>query len=257
MCGRFELDASRCDVEQAFNVWIENDFPPRYNIAPTQPILVIKAPEAYRDETSNKPRHDAILARWGFIPAWTKQPDHWPLTFNIRSETVCVKKSFTNALRHHRVIIPASGFYEWQKRTNGKSQPYYISRHDKSLIGFAGLMETWSGTEGSQVDTVAILTCAAKPPLSTIHHRMPVMVDEKDIERWLDCRNFRPEDVMDIVQNVLSPEIMDVFPVSDKINNASYLGADVKKEISLSLSPKNDNEKKGKNLKNKHQLDLF
>lgn len=256
MCGRFELDASRCEVEKAFNAWIEHDFPPRYNIAPTQPILVIKAPEAYRDKTSNKPDHDGILVRWGFIPAWTKQPDRWPLTFNIRSETVRVKKSFNNALCYHRVIIPATGFYEWQKRTKGKSQPYYIGASDKSVIGFAGLMETWSGKEGSQVDTAAILTCMATPPLSAIHHRMPVIVQKKDIERWLDCRNFKPDDVMDIVQGILVKE-MDVFPVSDKVNNVANLGFDVKSKISLSLSPKNDNKKKGKNLKNKHQLDLF
>ena len=256
MCGRFELDAGRREVEQAFDARIEDDFPARYNIAPTQPILVIKAPEAFREATSNMPRHDALLVRWGFIPAWTKQPDQWPLTFNIRAETVAIKRSFKNALRHHRVIIPATGFYEWKKRTDGKSQSYYIGLSDKTIIGFAGLMETWSGKEGSQVDTAAIITCAAKAPLKSIHHRMPVIVQKKDVERWLDCRNFRPDEVIDIARDPVIGEF-DVFPVSGKINNTAYLGSDVKEKIDLCRPTESDNEKKVKNLQNKSQLDLF
>lgn len=256
MCGRFELDTSRSDVAKTFDALIESDFPARYNIAPTQPIMVIKAPEAYRDPLSNKPKHDAELVRWGFIPSWTKNPDLWPLTFNIRSETVAVKKSFTNALKHHRVIIPATGFYEWKKAGHGKSQPYHIGFNDNSVIGFAGLMETWSGSEGSQIDTAAIITTQAKPPLDEIHHRMPVIVRQEDVERWLDCRNFRPDDVMDILKN--SPlDGMEIFPISDKINNAAYLGKDVKEKVSLDCPKKQFDQKQGKTLHNKKQLDLF
>lgn len=251
MCGRFSLNATANEVAQQFDAWIEEKFPYRYNISPTQPILVIRSPEAYRDGTSNLPCHDAMLARWGFIPAWSKEPDRWPLTFNIRSETVAEKKSFTNALKHHRVIIPATGFYEWKKDKKGKSQPFFIKPHDTSIIGFAGLMETWSGKEGSQVDTAAILTCASKPPLSSIHHRMPVIVRQQDVERWLDCRNFRPVDVIDILKKPQVEEL-EVFPVSDKINNPSYMGDDVQNRITLP-----ENEKKNRNAMNKRQLDLF
>ena len=273
MCGRYELAASKNEVAYAFDAWIEEDFPKRYNIAPTQPILVVKAPEAYRDRFSNKPEHDAVLVRWGFIPSWTKNPDQWPLTFNIRSETVAVKKSFTNALRHHRVIIPATGFYEWKKQPHGKSQPYHVAFNDNAIIGFAGLMETWSGREGSQIDTAAILTTEAKAPLAEIHHRMPVIVRKKDIERWLDCRNYRPADIMDILKNTPAEELH-VFPVSDKINNANYHYRDVKDRISVvdenndtgdrlnhkaekQQNEKPDDRKQGKTLKNKDQLDLF
>ena len=263
MCGRYELDASKDEVANAFDAWIEEDFPKRYNIAPTQPILVIKAPEAYRDALSNKPKHDALLVRWGFIPGWTKNPDQWPLTFNIRSETVAVKKSFTNALRHHRVIIPATGFYEWKKQSRGRSQPYHAALDDHSIIGFAGLMETWSGSEGSQIDTAAILTTEAKSPLSEIHHRMPVIVRREDIDRWLDCRNFRPADVMDILKNTPAGHLQ-VFPVSDKINNAAYSGSDVKERIKpvkdsgdKAQQQNNKDQKQGKSPKNKDQFDLF
>ncbi|MBI0003225.1 SOS response-associated peptidase [Bartonella sp. M0177] len=263
MCGRYELDASKSEVANAFDAWIEEDFPKRYNIAPTQPILVIKAPEAYRDTLSNKPKHDALLVRWGFIPGWTKNPDQWPLTFNIRSETVAVKKSFTNALRHHRVIIPATGFYEWKKQSRGRSQPYHAALDDHSIIGFAGLMETWSGSEGSQIDTAAILTTEAKSSLAEIHHRMPVIVRREDIDRWLDCRNFRPADVMDILKNTPAEQLQ-VFPVSDKINNAAYSGSDVKDRINpvedsgdKAQQQNSEDQKQGKSPKNKDQFDLF
>ena len=263
MCGRYELDASKNEVANAFDAWIEEDFPKRYNIAPTQPILVIKAPEAYRDALSNKPKHDALLVRWGFIPGWTKNPDQWPLTFNIRSETVAVKKAFTNALRHHRVIIPATGFYEWKKQSRDRSQPYHAALDDHSIIGFAGLMETWSGSEGSQIDTAAILTTEAKSPLAEIHHRMPVIVRREDIDRWLDCRNFRPADVMDILKNTPA-EHLHVYPVSDKINNAAYSRSDVKERINpvedsgdKAQQQNNKDQKRGKSPKNKDQFDLF
>ena len=268
MCGRYELEASKNEVANAFDAWIEEDFPKRYNIAPTQPILVIKAPEAYRDALSNRPKHDGLLVRWGFIPGWTKNPDQWPLTFNIRSETVAVKKSFTNALRHHRVIIPATGFYEWKKQSRGRSQPYHASLDDHSIIGFAGLMETWNGREGSQIDTAAILTTEAKSPLAEIHHRMPVIVRREDVDRWLDCRNFRPADVMDILKNTPAERLY-VYPVSDKINNAAYFGKDVQERLVVNEEQKNKRgtqtdkvrkqqvEKQGKTLKNKDQFDLF
>ena len=251
MCGRFALNASVNEVAQEFDAWIEESFPHRYNISPTQPILIIRAPEAYRDKTSNRPRYDSMLARWGFIPAWTKDPDRWPLTFNIRAETVAEKKSFTNALKHHRVIIPATGFYEWKKGARGKSQPFYIQSGKNEVIGFAGLMETWSGQEGSQVDTAAIITSAAKAPLSAIHHRMPVIIKRQDYERWLDCRNYRPSDVLDILQQS-NVEQLEMFPVSEKINSATYLGDDVQNHIVLQ-----DNKNKDKTTKNTRQLDLF
>ncbi|MHC5306785.1 SOS response-associated peptidase [Bartonella sp. LJL80] len=251
MCGRFSICATARLVGEAFGAWIEGEFPYRYNIAPTQPILLIRSPESYRDSRSNLPPHDMMLARWGFIPAWTKQPDSWPLTFNIRAETVSEKKSFRNALHYHRVIVPATGFYEWKKAPNAKSQPFYIHQKEGSIIGFAGLMETWSGAEGSQVDTAAILTCAAKPPLSALHRRMPVVVRRADVARWLDCRRYRPDDVMDILQRS-SIEDLAYHAVSDKINNGAYLGSDVQDAILLQETEKSA----GKETENK-QFDLF
>lgn len=255
MCGRFSLTSSNSEVANSFSAFVEDDFPARFNIAPTQPILIIRAPESYRDKQSNTPPHDSQLARWGFIPAWTKQPETWPLTFNIRAETVLEKKSFRNALHYHRIIIPASGFYEWKKGTHKKSQPYFIQPNQqethRELIGFAGLMETWSGADGSQIDTAAIFTHASKPPLSTIHHRSPVILQKNDRDRWLDCRNFRPADVMDILTKSVETD-WKIDPISDKVNNASYMGADIQNPIEIP----NHNDKT-KTPTNNDQFNLF
>ena len=161
MCGRFTLLADSAKIENEFGAILPAAIPPLYNIAPTQPILTIKSPESTRPFQSNLPPHMALLARWGFIPAFVKEPDKWPLTINIRAETVHIKKSFKNALNHRRILIPASGFFEWKRRTGKENQPYYIYPQDKEIIGLAGLMESWSGADGTEIDTAGIITIAA------------------------------------------------------------------------------------------------
>lgn len=114
MCGRFSLTASRQEVEALLAAIIGEDFPPRYNIAPTQPILMVVAGET-PPPGSNRPDRVGRLVRWGFIPAWVKDPNDFPLMFNIRSETAAEKNSFRAALHHRRGLVPASGFYEWRR----------------------------------------------------------------------------------------------------------------------------------------------
>lgn len=253
MCGRFTLLAERERLIEIFSVLLEGEMPPRYNIAPTQPILIIKAPETVRPIHSNMPPHEAILVRWGFIPAFVKEPEKWPLTFNIRSETVAQKKSFRNALHYRRIIIPASGFFEWQKRRGKKSGPHYITRCDNDLIGFAGLMETWSGANGSEVDTAAIITTAANDDLKVIHHRMPVMLEPKDFSRWLDFRNWRPDEVLDCLKPAANG-FLKITSVSEKVNDARYMGPDV---ITPADIGHDDAAAKSKKKRNDGQLSLF
>ncbi|EJF90644.1 SOS response-associated peptidase [Bartonella tamiae] len=232
MCGRFALNATASDVGKTFDALMDQEFPPRLNISPTQPIIIIKSPEAYRSKQSNLGKYDSGLVRWGFIPSWIKDPNQWPLTVNIRSETVMEKKSFRNALKYHRIIIPATGFYEWKKNSFGLSQPYYIHRKNKSLLGFAGLMEAWSGIEGSQIDTAAILTRQAVPPFSNIHRRMPVMVYHEDIDFWLDWRNYHPSEIKYIFEKS-QREDFDIYPISRKINDPHYFGEDAHVKITI------------------------
>ena len=130
MCGRFSLTASPQEVADLLGLEEIDAFPPRYNIAPTQPVLMaVDGPSGKRE---------AVLVRWGLVPSWVKDPADFTLLLNARSETAATKPSFRNAMRHRRVLIPASGFYEWQKQGRTK-QPYYIAAKEGGLLAIAGL----------------------------------------------------------------------------------------------------------------------
>lgn len=230
MCGRFALTGGRDKVEAFFAAAVDEDFPPRFNIAPTQPVLAVRLPESGRRQNSNLLPFDAVPVRWGFIPAWVKQPETWPLTFNIRAETVGSKRSFRAALHDRRVIIPASGFYEWKRQPDGVAQPFFIRPREQELIGFAALMETWSGADGSEIDTAGIITTWANAALKCLHPRMPVVLERAAFARWLDVRGSRPAEVMTLLK-AAPDDFFEAVPVSDKINNARYHGSDVQEPV--------------------------
>lgn len=231
MCGRFSITATKEDVEELFGVDGVDDFPPRYNIAPTQPILMVK--QGPRPEPgSNRPVREAQLVRWGLIPSWVKDVKAFPLLINARSETVIEKASFRAAIRHRRTLVPASGFYEWH-RTGGKSvQAYWVRPRHGGLVAFAGLMETYLAPDGSEIDTGAILTAESNKSFMPIHDRMPVVIEEKDFTRWLDCRDVEPRQVADLFH---APDdgFFDAIPVSDKVNKVANMGPDVQDRINL------------------------
>ncbi len=162
------------------------NFPPRHNIAPTQPIPVVIV--------ENGVRHFRLM-RWGLLPAWVKDPRSFTLLINARAETVREKPAFRNAIRRRRCLIPADGYYEW--RAEGpRKRPYFIHRRSGTPIGLAGLAETWIGPNGEELDTVAIVTAPASADLAVLHHRAPVTIEAEDFERWLDCRDDTAETVM-------------------------------------------------------------
>ncbi len=177
MCGRFVLTSPPEALRAAFGYAERPNFPARYNIAPTQPVAVVLAEQ--------NARHFRLM-RWGFVPAWVKDPRAFALVINARAETVRDKPAFRNAIRRRRCLIPADGYYEW--RTVGSDKyPYFIYPRDDRPFGFAAIAETWSGPNGEEVDTVAIVTAAARGELATLHHRVPVTIDPVDAARWLDC----------------------------------------------------------------------
>ncbi len=199
MCGRFSLLQSPEEVEAFFALDGLEAFPPRYNIAPTQPILTVTAAPP-REPGSNRPDREAHLARWGLLPSWVKDPKDFPLLINARSETAAEKASFRAAMRHRRALIPASGFYEWKRdKATGRSQAYWIRPADGGVVAFGGLAETWMSPDGSELDTAAILTTASSPAIAFIHDRMPVTIMPEDFSRWLDCRTLEPRDVADLL----------------------------------------------------------
>jgi putative SOS response-associated peptidase YedK len=184
MCGRFVITTPPAALRQVFGYAEQPNFPPRFNIAPTQPVPIVLI--------DNGERHFRLV-RWGLIPPWVKDPRKFTLLINARSETVLEKPAFKNAIKRRRCLIPADGYYEWHT-SDGRKRPYFIHRHDDQPMGFAGLAESWMGPNGEELDTVAIVTTAASADLSVLHHRVPVTIRPGDFERWLDCRGFDTED---------------------------------------------------------------
>jgi putative SOS response-associated peptidase YedK len=229
MCGRFALTATP-DQTAAFAGLAElEDFPARYNIAPTQPILSVVAGEP-RAPGSNLPDRRALLMRWGLIPAWVKDPRDFPLLINARSESAAEKASFKVAMRHRRVLIPASGFYEWKRSGSNLLQAYWVRPRQGGIVAFAGLMETWSEPGGSEIDTGAILTTSANADVADVHDRMPVVIQPEHFSAWLDCRTREPRDVA----NLLRPTeegLFEAVPVSDRVNKVANVGPDIQERV--------------------------
>ena len=181
MPGRYFLSAAPADVAAEFEVDVCDDFPPRWNIAPTQPVAVIHIDERRRRAYG--------LMRWGFIPGWAKKDWHERMAgkplINARSETAAEKPTFRHAWKRRRCLLPASGYYEWRAE-NGARQPWRLAGADGGLLAFAGLWETALDPDGGEMDTVAILTTAPGPDIAPLHHREPVVIPPQEYRRWLD-----------------------------------------------------------------------
>lgn len=252
MCGRFALVQGPETVEEAFGLDRVEPFPPRYNIAPTQPILIVAAGPR-REPGSNLPERQALLARWGFVPAWVKEPGRFPLLINARVETAAAKASFKAAMRHRRVLVPASGFYEWKGTGRKDAQPYWVRPKGGGVVAFGGLMETWAEPGGAEIDTAAILTCAANSQIAHIHERMPVVVRPQHFSRWLDCVGNEPRDVADIVQPV-EPGFFEAIPVSGLVNKVANSGPQLQEPVEIAPD---EREEEPRDTAGGGQLSLF
>ncbi|MBC8123110.1 MAG: SOS response-associated peptidase [Gemmatimonadaceae bacterium] len=209
MCGRFTLSQSPEAIAEAFALTAPIAVEPRYNIAPTQDVLTVRATAEGRS---------AIAVRWGLVPSWSKDPSIGARMINARSETVAEKPSFRSALRSRRCLVVADGFYEWQK-AEGKKKPYYICLEDSRVFAFAGLWER-SGEAGKEIETCTIITTAANELMMPIHERMPVILDAPNYEDWLDPDEQRAEAVLPLLRPY-SPSSMVAFPVSTLVNSPS------------------------------------
>ena len=176
MCGRFVITSPPDALRQLFAYVEQPNFPPRHNIAPTQPVPVVIIEQSAR--------HFKLM-RWGLVPSWVKDPRKFSLLINARSETVLERPAFKNAIRRRRCLVPADGYYEWQAG-GGRKRPFFVYRRDREPFALAALAETWIGPNGEEVDTVAIVTCPASRDLAVLHPRMPVVIAPADFERWLE-----------------------------------------------------------------------
>jgi len=179
MCGRYVITSPADAVRALFDYDERPNFPPRYNVAPTQPIPIVRLADGKRA---------FALVRWGFLPAWVKDPKTFSLLVNARGESVLDKPAFRNAMRRRRCLVPADGFYEWgAAAAGGAKRPYFVRPRSGGPIAFAGLWETWTGPNGEEVDTAAIVTTRGNVALAPIHDRMPVIVAPEAFNLWLDC----------------------------------------------------------------------
>ena len=211
MCGRFTLSQPAEAIAEVFQLNEVPSLEPRYNIAPTQLVpTVLRSPE-------QQLRRQCHLLRWGLIPSWAKDPAMGARLINARSETVAEKPSFRAAFRHRRCLVVADGFYEWQRQER-KKQPFYFRLQNGQPFAFAGLWEHWKDADGETIETCTILTTEANDVLRPIHDRMPVILDPKDYDLWLDPAVQKSEPL----QHLLRPyqaEAMTSYPVSTKVNN--------------------------------------
>jgi putative SOS response-associated peptidase YedK len=213
MCGRYRLSRRKQLLEEQFTTdpWAD-DWEPRYNIAPTQPVPVIR-------QDPKQPVRRLSLVRWGLIPPWAKDTSGAAGMINARSETAATKPAFRDALRLRRCLIPADGFYEWQ-RTGKAKQPFCFEVQDGQLFAFAGLWDRWRDPSGNTLETCSILTTTPNDLTAPIHDRMPVILDPDGYDLWLDP-GMRDVSVASELLKPYDARQMCCYPVSIRINHVA------------------------------------
>jgi len=222
MCGRFALRTEAKSLAKQFQVTEAPTIEARYNIAPTQSILAVKATPDGREMNWFK---------WGLVPSWAKDASMGARLINARSETVTEKPAFRDAFKRRRCLIPSDGFFEWQ-RIGSKKQPFFFHLKDGQPFGFAGLWDSWTGEDGKIIESCTILTTTANEVLAPVHDRMPVIVHVEDYELWLD-EDMRTQKLLkDLLQPYPADEITS-YPVSTLVNNIRRQGADLIEQLPL------------------------
>lgn len=213
MCGRYRLSRRKQILEEHFDsVSGEEDWTPRYNIAPTQPVPIIR-------QHPKEPVRRVSLVRWGLIPSWSKDSSASAKMINARSETAATLPAFRDAMKSRRCIIPADGFYEWVRTAKAK-QPYCFEVDDGELFAFAGLWDRWKDPSGNWVKTCSILTTTPNAVTSAVHDRMPVILDPDSYDLWLDP-GMRDVGVASELLKPCDAQLMRCYPVSTRINRVA------------------------------------
>ncbi|MEW5962246.1 MAG: SOS response-associated peptidase [Pseudomonadota bacterium] len=221
MCSRYSLTSPPEAVRATFRYDNEERFPPRYNIAPTQPVAIVR--------TASSGKREFALVRWGLIPSWVKDPATFSTLINARSETAVSKPSFRAAMRHRRCLVPADAYYEWTG-PQGAKQPHMVRLAKGGPFGIAGIWEHWLGPDGSEIETMAILTTTASRSLAWLHDRMPVIVPPEAYELWLDCRSGSARDA----EALLVPArdgLLETIAISPRLNNPRNEGPEVQAPV--------------------------
>jgi putative SOS response-associated peptidase YedK len=219
MCGRFVLRASPDQLAELFDLQEEPMVAPRYNIAPSQPVAIVRVnPQTQQREWTH--------TLWGLIPSWSKDPTIGQKMINARSDGVAEKPSFRAAFKRRRCLIPASGFYEWKQTGDGK-EPHFITSAAGEPLAFAGLWEQWTGGDGVELQTCTILTTDANELVTPLHNRMPVIIAPEDYSLWLGSGRDETPAYLSQLQHLLRPyssELMKEYAVSKYVNNVRNEG---------------------------------
>lgn len=213
MCGRYRLSRRKQIIEESFDTspW-EGDWEPRYNIAPMQPVPVIR-------QHPKEPIRQISNMRWGLVTHWAKDASGAARTINARSETAAEKPAFRDPMKFRRCLIPADGFYEWAGK-NGSKQPYCFEVKEGELFAFAGLWDGWKDSAGQWMRTCTILTTTPNAVTSPVHDRMPVILDRESYDLWLDPGMTNVQ----VVSELLKPfdaRLMRCYPVSGRVNHVA------------------------------------
>jgi len=210
MCSRYNLTSPPEAVRATFAYRDKPNFPPRYNIAPTQIVGVVCLDE--EGERRFKPM------RWGLLPAFVKDAKSAPTLINARAEGIATKPSFRQAFARRRCLLPADGFYEWTGAKRAR-RPFLLRPRQGGLIAFAGIWERWRDQEGAETDTVAIITCAANASVTPLHDRMPVVLDQKQHATWLDCEGTAVDTALALLRPA-ADDLLEAIEMDPKINDS-------------------------------------
>ncbi len=212
MCGRFTLTVNPAELQDKFSAYnFPAMFAPRFNIAPTQPVLAIP----------NDDKFTADFFIWGLIPMWAKDPEIGNRLINARGETLAEKPSFRGSYRHKRCLILADGFYEWKTFGNRKTKtPYYIHMQDRKPFAIAGLWDHWESPDGSSIKSCTIITTTPNELMGAIHDRMPVILHPRDYAKWLDPAPQTSENLQPLIKP-FPADAMTAYPVSTLVNKAT------------------------------------
>jgi putative SOS response-associated peptidase YedK len=215
MCGRYTLHHTLKEIEERFGVEaIEKLISPRYNIAPSQTVPVIRRAQSGED------LREMAGCKWGLIPYWAKDPKIGNSLINAKAETIADKPSFKQAFARRRCLIPADGFFEWKKRGKEPSQPIYVRKRDGGLFALAGLWEAWETPDGETLESCTIITVEPNELISKIHHRMAAILNPDDEATWID-----PQSKIDDLPRLLRPyesDDLEAILVTRAVNSPAH-----------------------------------
>jgi putative SOS response-associated peptidase YedK len=228
MCGRFIQSSRADDYAGVFAADLVTDperVPPRFNVAPSQPVLIARE--------RSRGRRELAWVRWGLIPSWSKGPDSRFSMINARVETIHQKPAYRGPLRYRRCLIPTEGFYEW-KAAGRLKQPYCIRQTDGGIFALAGLWDLWLGPGGEEIESCTIIVTAANATVAPVHERMPVILPRQRWAEWLDPAQQQSAAAVALLEP-FDPPVLTAYPVSRRVNSPSNDGPELAAPSATSL----------------------